>query len=807
MLHNWLKIAFTNYRKNWLVSLINLLGLTIGFSIFLLVYLNWQDEKSYENWVPGKENIYFVENGNSVFGKMGVSSYPELYVSKEKFSEIEDYTIANIWGGRARLIYKNQSVYTTSARAVDSYFEFFPYKEVAGSFKNAISDEDKIALSEETAKALFGKAYKECIGKIINEDSKNKSYVITVVYQLPSSNSVFKPGYIIKQGGLEEAKDTWTNYSYMGFFKLKPEADIKNLEKKLTDQLAKAEKINAEKWGEKYDEKNKTQVCLIPLSKMKLDAESDGIEKGDKKSILTLLGLSTLILILSGINLINLKTAQASQRAKEVGVRKAIGSSKWMIIGQFIFENAIICIVAYLLSLVVLEFMLQPYNKFLGKEILLKNSNAILYSVCMLIIFILLSGIIPALYLSNFKPINTLKGNFAGSKHGIWLRNSILILQLIISSFFIICSLVIYTQVRYMMNKDLGFNGDQVIQINFNKSNYEDNYTYKKYLRLRNEVLKISGVEDVTGSVLSIGMGVFNSSSVKNAQDTTKVLNNVVNGGIDYNFFNFYKIKFVAGRDLDIRKASDTMSGVVANEAFVKEIGWNNQQALGKEIYPGWGSKKKYKIIGVIKDFYVNGVDKPVESMLFYNYDRTSLKNGMSNLQVKLSGNDINGTLERIEKFWNTEAEPGYPFEYSFVNKTFAKTFDKYKKQRLLFSILNSVVLVVALLGLFALSSLMIEQKLKDVAIKKTLGASDGVLIIDLTRKFLWITALAVLLSIPVSYYFMNEWLKDFAYRIEMPWWPYILSLIILLLLTFLVVSIKAYRATKVELVRYLKYE
>ncbi len=179
----------------------------------------------------------------------------------------------------------------------------------------------------------------------------------------------------------------------------------------------------------------------------------------------------------------------------------------------------------------------------------------------------------------------------------------------------------------------------------------------------------------------------------------------------------------------------------------------------------------------------------------------------MTNLQIKLSGDNIAENTERIKKYWETEVEPGYPFVGNFVNENFAKTFDKYKKQRLLFTILNSVVLVVALLGLFALSSLMIEQKLKDVAIKKTLGASDGALIKDLTRKFLWVTALAVLLSIPVSYYFMNEWLKEFAYRIEMPWWPYMLSLIILLLLTFLVVSIKAYRATKVELVKYLKYE
>ena len=211
--------------------------------------------------------------------------------------------------------------------------------------------------------------------------------------------------------------------------------------------------------------------------------------------------------------------------------------------------------------------------------------------------------------------------------------------------------------------------------------------------------------------------------------------------------------------------------------------------------------------MGVVKDFYVTGVDKPITPILFYNYDRTYIKNSLTSLQIKLSGNDINGTLKRIEEFWNTKAELGYPFEYTFIDKAFARTYAKYEKQKLLFSILNSVVLVVALLGLFALSSLMIDQKLKDVAIKKTLGASDSVLIRDLTKKYLWLAALAVLLSIPFSYYFMNEWLKDFAYRIEMPWWPYILSLVILLLLTFLVVIIKADRATKVELVKYLKYE
>ncbi len=812
MLKNWLKIAFINYGKNWLSTIINILGLSVGLCVFLLIFIHWQDEKSYENWIPNKENIYLVENSNAAFGKLITSSYPELAVSTEKFNEIENFAIVNLWKDyKIRLISGGKSVFTTNAKVTDDFFEFFPYEKVAGDLKNAVNGDGKIAISEETAKVLFGDDYNNCIGRKLQlDDSENKSYVVSAVYKLPNSNTVFRPGFVMKHPNFlnkNKYDDQWTNYSYVGYFKLKPGTDVQDLERKLSNLLWENEKITMIKWGEKIDEKNKSKVSLTPISKMKLDAKSEGVDKGDKKSIMILLSLSGLILLLSGINLINLKTAQASQRAKEVGIRKVVGSTKSKLILQFLIETFMICLVAYIIAFAMVELLLPSYNKFLGKDIKLDNGQIFIYTGLLLLIFLLISGLIPAIYLSNFKPINTLKGNFARSRQGVWLRNSILTLQLIISSFFIICSLIIHTQVGYMMKKDLGFKGNQVIRIQFKKADWKDDYISKKYLRLKNEVSKIAGVQDITSSVFNIGNGLINSSSVKNAIDTTKSIGSVGVGGIDYNFFRFYKIKFVAGRDLDLRYASDTISGAIANETFVKKMGWNAQQALGKEILPGWEGKKKYKILGVVKDFYVTGVDKPVDPVVMFNYDRNWVKNNMQNLQIKLSGNDINGTLERIKEFWLTKAEPGYPFDYEFVDKQFARTFEKFQKQQTLFTILNIVVLVIALLGLFALSSLLIEQKLKDVAIKKTLGADGKTIIWDLTKRFLLICFFAVLLSIPMSYYAMNEWLKNFSYRIDMPVWPYVLSMILLLILTFSVVSFKAYRATKINLVKYLKYE
>lgn len=806
MLKNWLKIAFINYRKNWLSTIINILGLSVGLCVFLLIFIHWQDEKAYEQWIPNKENIYFVENSNSSFGMMSVSSYPEIFTSKELFSEIEDATIYNDWG-KKKLSFGGNSAYVSGGATVNSFFKFFPFEKVTGNFENALSDESKVVLSEETARLLFGDDYLNSVGKTVKNEVDDKNYTVTAIYKKQKENTVFKPDFLFLTPSLENSKNQWTNYSFCGFLKLKPGSDVKALENKITKKMQEQDEISAKKWGYEIDKKNPPRTYLLPIAKIKLDARSEGINKGDKKSIMILMGLSTLILLLSGINLINLKTAQASQRAKEVGVRKAIGSSKSRLVLQFLLETFMICFVAYILAFAMVELLLPSYNKFLGKEIKLDDISLFIYTGLLLIIFSLISGLIPALYLSNFKPINTLKGNFARSRQGVWLRNSILTLQLIISSFFIICSLIIHTQVNYMMKKDLGFKGDQVIQIDFKKSNWDKDFNSKKYSFLKNEISKIAGVTDITGSIQSIGRGVSNSSVAKNAADTTKIVENTSLGAIDENYFQFYEIKLASGRDLDWKKASDTIDGAVVNETFAQKLGFNPQTILGKEIIPGWEDKKKYRILGVVKDFYYDGVDKPIKPVVFFNYNRNWVKNNMSNLQIKLSKNDVSGTLERIKEFWLTKAEPGYPFDYEFVDKQFAKTFEKFQKQQTLFTTLNIVVLVIALLGLFALSSLLIEQKLKGVAIKKTLGADEKTIIWDLTKRFLFICTFAVLLSIPVSYYAMNEWLKDFSYRIDMPVWPYVVSMILLLILTSVVVSFKAYRATKINLVKYLKYE
>ena len=766
--------------------------------------MHWNDEESYEKWNPKKENIYAFQTHNKAENTYGNNiSVPMAERAVKVIPEVKDFVLFNGSGMGRKMTTKNKTVYQGDGMsASESFFNFFPFKLVSGSYKDALKGDKVIALSTKAAKNLFGKT--NVAGENVKFD--NKDYVVTAVYELPTENSQIKPEFIIAPfEQMKNDKEQWGNFNYGCFFLLKPGTDVEALQQKFYDNIflfrakrdAQGAGISPVKYLELY---GPTGSLFTPLDKIKLHAKASWFGTGDFKTMMILFTLSVLIVVLSSINFINLKTAQASQRAKEIGVRKAIGSTKSTLVLQFLLETFVICFASYLLSLALTELLLPSFNKFYDKEIVMNDWRIYYYSFAMVLAVTLISGLIPAIYLANFKAIETLKGNFARSKHGVWLRNGILTLQLIISSFFIIGGLIVNSQVKYMMDKDLGYNGKQVLLINFSEN---DAKPWLKYERIKNEMRKIQGVEAVSYGEAVPGSGSFSSSNMDYMDKSI----DAQHGSMDYDYLQFMNVKLKKGRWLDPNLASDTISNVLVNEAFVKKFGWTDDQAFKNEFRPGFDNKP-YHIVGIVKDFNILNPRKAVEPIVFFHYRETEWKRyDVYNIQLKLKADDIDGTVKRIKKYWQNNVEPGYPFDSYFIDKKFAESFVKYQKQQTLFTILNAMVLMVALLGLFALSSLMIEQKLKDVAIRKTLGASDGTLIVGLTKQFLWITLIAVLISIPISYYLMNEWLKDFAYRIDMPVFPFILSLILLLILTFAVVSIKAYQATKVNLVKYLKYE
>jgi len=804
MFKNWLKIAFVNYRKNWLSTIINLFGLTIGLTGFMLILMHWNDEESFEKWNPKKDQIYGLQSYYKKDNNYGTGiSIPMVNRAVKVIPEVKDYVLFHAAGVGYKMSTRNKTAYQKGGMLVsENFFNFFPFKLISGSYRNALKGETSVAISTTTANNLFGKT--DAAGESIKFD--NKDYVVTAVYELPEENSVVKPEFVVLPfEQMKSDREGWSNFNYGSLFMLSENADIKAVQEKIVTEVYKYRaKVSSGELGitpEKYLELyGPSDSLLTPLDEMKLHAKAYWFGTGDFKTMMILFTLSVLIVILSAINFINLKTAQASQRAKEIGVRKAIGSTRSGLVLQFLMETFIICIISYLLSLALTELLLPSFNKFYGKEMKMNDWHIFFYSFVMVLLVTSISGLIPAMYLSNFKAIETLKGNFARSRHGVWLRNGILTLQIIISSFFIIGGLIVNQQVKYMMNKDLGYNGKQIMLINFSEN---DPKPWLKYERVKNEIMKIDGVSDV--SFGEAAPGSFRYSNATMDYMDKSILAQL--GSMDYNYLQFMDVTLKKGRWLNPDLASDTINNLLVNEAFVKKFGWNEDQALKIEFRPGFDNKP-YHIVGIVKDFNVKSLKSEVEPIAFFHYKESEWKRyNVYNIQLKIKPDDIDGTVKRIKTYWQNNVEQGYPFDYYFIDKQFAKTFETYQKQQTLFTILNAMVLMVALLGLFALSSLMIEQKLKDVAIRKTLGASDGTLIFGLTKQFLWITLIAVLISIPISYYLMNEWLKDFAYRIDMPVLPFILSMILLLILTFAVVSIKAYQATKVNLVKYLKYE
>lgn len=804
MLQNWLKIAFINYKKNWLSTIINLFGLTIGLTGFMLILMHWNDEESFERWNPKKDQIYYFQTYYKPDNAYGNNiSVPMAKRAKEVIKGVDDYVLFNGAGIGLKMTTNVKTVFQKDGMtATESFFKFFPYKLVAGSYKNALKGESVIALSTDAAKNLFGRT--NVSGESVKFDNKN--YIVTAVYELPKENSQIKPEFIINPPAeqFKEDEKNWGNFNYACLVMLKKGTDPEVVQQKFVKDVfeyrAKLDLNKGQTVQQYLDLYGPTGSFLTPLDQLKLHAKAPWFGPADFKTLMILFTLSVLIVILSAINFINLKTAQASQRAKEIGVRKAIGSTKWNLVLQFLMETFLICMASYLLALALTEFLLPSFNQFYDKEMVMNDWHIYFYSFAMVMVVTLISGLIPALYLANFKAIETLKGNFGRSRHGVWLRNGILTLQLIISSFFIIGGLIVNQQVKYMMNKDLGYSGKQIMMINFGEN---DPKPWLKYERLKTEMKKIKGVTDISYGEAVPG---FNRSSSSNMDYMDKSIQGQ-HGSMDYNYLQFINVQLKTGRWLDPNLASDTINNVLINEAFVRKLGWKDEDALKNEIKPGFDTKK-YKIVGVVKDFNIRSLTSEVEPIIFFHYKETDWKRfNVYNIQLKLDPNDIDGTVKRLKTYWQNNVEQGYPFDYYFLDQKFAKTFVKYQKQQTLFTILNAMVLIVALLGLFALSSLMIEQKLRDVAIRKTLGASDKTLIWTLTKQFIWITLIAVLISFPISYYFMNEWLKDFAYRIDMPVLPFVLSLVALLLLTFCVVSIKAYQATKVNLIKYLKYE
>ena len=527
---------------------------------------------------------------------------------------------------------------------------------------------------------------------------------------------------------------------------------------------------------------------------------------GNYQYLMIMVGLSILIMILSIINYVNLATAGAIKRAKEVGMRKVLGASKRNIIVQFISETIVIVLVSILVALVIVEIALPYYNEFLDKDLKIYGSEFYLQLLLIFVIVVFLGGFFPAIYISSFETQKVLKGNFNRSKTGIWLRNSMLVFQFAIAVFFIIGSFIVYQQVNYLTNKNLGFNGDQIIEIDYlKKFNAQSDESYRKeffhdYLITKERLSKIKGVNQVATGNFSFGNGARSSRDYLYQNANIQGLNMAV----DFGMMEMMNIKLKEGRYLSNKYASDTINNVMINETAVKALGI--KQPIGKEIVSGDG--EKFKIISVVKDFNLRGPQEKYSPMVFMHLKTMPLMSqGVNSIFVKVNTDNLENTMSEIEQFWTTKVDTEYPFSYDFVDKKYARSYKEYVKQKNLFSLLNVIVVLIAIFGLFALASFSMERRLREIAIRKTLGAETNILLKELSKQYVIFCFIGFVIGIIPAYFLLQKWLENFAYRIDISIYPFLIGFIALLSLTLLIVLSRAYQATRVDVLKYLKYE
>lgn len=805
MLRNWINIFIYQIKNSKLFTGLNILGLSIGISGLIFALLYWNDEQSYNAWNPEKDKVYQV-----LVQLKDMTSWSDcalfLKPALEADPNIETIMYGEDWYQKNKIIYKGKTEFVDKIINVQhNFFSFFPFEIIKGDAISSIKDNSSIAISDHIAKRVFGN--ENPIGKQIK--CFDQLFSVRAVYRVPGNSSV-APEVIMNKMDQQVNSTIINPFVFKLLLKVKDPSKVENTRKKLEriynydfiKRLAKEEGFTFEDMGQKVGYFN---VVIEPLSQARLHSITDGYPegRGNYQFLIIMMGLSILILILSIINYINLATANAVKRAKEVGVRKITGASKKNIICQFIFETILTASFSILLALVIVEITLPYYNNFLNKNLILLGNQFYWQLLLIFLIIVFTAGLFPAVYVANFETLKVLKGNFGRSKNGIWLRNGMLIFQFAIAAFFIIGSYIVYEQIQYLQNKDFGFKGNQVISValNFPSSEYEgenaEKNIYSKYSLIKEQLSKIKGVQEIsTGLIAFDGSDNFISPVLyKDELFKERTI------ALDYGMFEMLNIKIIKGRNFDRKLASDTINSVIINESALKLM--NLKNPIGEELLI---RNQKLKVIGIVKDFNLLSPELKVPPISFYHLKTLGMAHNINKVFIKLKLDDSGKTIENIEKLWS-KIDTEYPFKYDFVNKEYARTYESYVKQKNLFSLLNVVVILIALFGLFALASYSIQRRMKEIAIRKTLGAETNILLKELSKQYVLYCAIGFLIAIFPAYFLLQKWLNNFAFRIEIPILPFAISFFFLLFLTLIIVLTKAYQATKVDVLKYLKYE
>lgn len=783
---NFFKIAWRNLLRNKSFSFINISGLAIGMAAAILILLWIQHEVSYDNFHGKKDRLYQVWNRYTTDGQTGCwnnTPKPMALAISQDYPEIEKTARVNFLPP-VKIALGDKQFYGRGKIVDSSFLEMFTFPVVKGNAAMALNDVTSIVLTEKLARSVFGND--DPIGKILKLDNTD-NFKVSAVVKTPPANSQFEfefllPWAYMRMKGWDDTY--WANNSIATYVLLKKSSSLASIEPKIKT-LRK-----------KYDKEDpKIETFLYPMSRWHLYGSfENGKESGGRIEIVRLFGIiAAFILLIACINFMNLSTARSEKRAKEVGVRKVVGAQKKSLIAQFLGESVLLAFIAGVFALLIMQFALPAFNKLVDKKLVLDFGNALFWlaGLSFVVITGILAGSYPAAYLSSFKPVSVLKGSLKAPNALVTPRKVLVIAQFTFAIILIIATIIVRQQIQKAQDRQAGYAKDNLVY------HFTEGESAKNYTLIKNELLASRTAVSVTMTSSPVTEGWSNTWGLewqgKDIKDKTIINRFCADDAVTKTL----GLQLVSGRDLDLKNFPTDSNAALLNESAVKHMGF--KQPLGQVIKD---MGQDWHIVGVVKDFIINSPYRPLEPMFI-----AGAKGWFNVIHIKLNGKNSTekniAALKSIFKKYN----PEYDANYRFADEEYEKKFSDEKRTGTLATLFAVLTILISCLGLFGLSSYMAENRIKEIGVRKVLGASVNNIATLLSKDFLKLVLVSFIIAAPVAYWAMHTWLQNFPYRVSIQWWVFVLAGLSAVIIALFTVSFQAIKAAVANPLKSLRTE
>ncbi len=800
MLLNYFKIAFRNLVKNKLHTIINVAGLALGIASVFLITIYIQYELGYDRYYDQYENLYRItwENENP----QTRTPHPLAQALAEDFPEVESaVSLSPLWAaGLTREIFsvrnleKNLRFDERNVLAVDTtFFDVFRFPVVRGDAKKALKNVNGILLSETTAKKYFGD--EDPIGKHLSVNSDTVVMEVMAVFKdIPAQNHFhfdFLVSYV-REKSLDPLDEyyTWADFGHFNYLRLRPGADPKELEGKLMAWARKYIDVSDEDFRTFTENNMGFRVQPVTDIHLKSHLRWELEPNGNIEYVYIMAAAALLTLIIACINFMNLMTAKSAERAKEIGIRKTLGALRQQLSFQFLSESVIIALISIAFAVLTVEASLPFYKSLTGQAFNLNYREALPVLLGLGLVIGLGSGIYPSIFLSAIKPHAILKGKFQETTRGGGLRNTLIVFQFAISMILISGAAVIFNQLKYIQNKNLGFDKEEVLIIPLKNES-----TMPRIQALKSELMRIEGVTSVSASSNMPG-GQYNQNPVFSVENPEEDID-FSESFVDYDFLKTMNIKLTDGRFFGVENLRDSSASFVINETGAQQLNLAVGRGLRWEAY---GRTITGPVIGIMKDFHFQSFHEPMRPLLFIMYP------AYNHLIIKLNTNDFENKVNQIKKVYST-FDNSFEFEYSFLNDRLNLQYEAEQRTGIVFSAFAFIAIAIACFGLFGMAMLTFNQRTKEVSIRKVLGASVSGLIVLLLKDFTKLIFIAIVLAIPLAWWMMDQWLDNFMYQVGIHPMIFLISGLVLILISWITLSYFTLKTSRINPAETLKNE